>query len=394
MGSMFGVLPRRNLPRAFKKALLQPGYASRVFLKRFRSFLTYLFGNGYSAPPETVSLFLTYRCNLRCPMCGQWGEGGSFRSFDRATLAQELTIDEIRDLMEGLSSFSPNITLFGGEPMLYPGWIEVIKMVKDHGMRCNIVTNGVLLRRYIDEVIDSRLDELVFSLDGPEEVHDAMRGLKGTFRKAVEGLERLREVKSKKGLKRPIVSISCTIYEINYNRLIDLVDVAESVGAESLTFHHLLFLSREACDEHNRIFEPRFGNRCNDWYGFARDRLPEIDVDRLLEEIRRIKERSSPVKVSFYPNFIDEEIRRYYTGWDFIPTTYPNRCKGLWMTAYIFPDGSVRPYHSMEFIAGNIRQARFTKIWNNERYREYRRFVKKIKRFPVCSKGCTEFYRY
>ncbi len=170
--------------------------------------------------------------------------------------------------------------------------------------------------------------------------------------------------------------------------------MAEAAGAGSITFHHLLFLSRDACDDHNRIFEPRFGNRCNDWYGFVRDELPRIDVDRLLREMEEIQRMKTPVKVSFYPNFTEDEIRRYYGQWDFSPTSYSGRCKSLWMTAYIFPDGSVRPYHSMEFIPGNIRRERFTEIWNNERYREYRRFVKRIRRFPVCSRGCTELYRY
>ncbi len=390
---MFGILPRRNLPRALKKAFLQPRYATRVFLKRFISFLTYLFGRGYSAPPETVSLFLTYRCNLRCPMCGQWGEKGSFRSLGREVLSQGLTMDEIESLMDDLASFRPNLTLFGGEPMLYRGWIDVVRMAKARGMRVNIVTNGVLLKDLVDEVIDSGLDEVVLSLDGPEDVHDRMRGVRGTFRKAMEGLRGLKGMREK-GHRVPLVSINCTIYEENFHRLKELVPVAEAAGAGSITFHHLLFLSRDACDDHNRIFEPRFGNRCNDWYGFVRDELPRIDVDRLLREMEEIQRMKTPVKVSFYPNFTEDEIRRYYGQWDFSPTSYSGRCKSLWMTAYIFPDGSVRPYHSMEFIPGNIRRERFTEIWNNERYREYRRFVKRIRRFPVCSRGCTELYRY
>ena len=388
------MVPRRNIARTIKKAMTQPGYAISAFYKRFRSFLTYHLYDGYSAPPETISLFLTYRCNLRCPMCGQWGEKGSFKLLERDIVGEELGLRDIESFLEDIKGFRPNITLFGGEPMLYPYWIEVVEYTKASGMRCNIVTNGVLLKRYLDDIVRVGLDEVVFSLDGPEGVHDRMRGVKGSFKRAIEGFMGLKAVKEKRGRKRPIVTINCTIYEFNYDMLSQVVDVAEAIGADAITFHHLLFLSKEICDEHNRFFEPKFGRRCMDWYGFVREELPKIDVARLLEEMGKVKRRRTDINISFYPNFNEEEIRRYYTGWEFESDSYPNRCISPWMVAYIFPDGSVRPYHSMEFIPGNIKEARFTEIWNNKRYMEYRRTVKELKRFPVCSKGCTELYRY
>jgi MoaA/NifB/PqqE/SkfB family radical SAM enzyme len=64
------------------------------------------------------------------------------------------------------------------------------------------------------------------------------------------------------------------------------------------------------------------------------------------------------------------------------------------MTAYVMPDGAVRPYHTMNFSPGNVRKDDFMSIWNNKIYRSYRRLIKKRKNFPVCSKGCTELYRY
>ncbi len=388
------IIPRRNLLRSIGKALHQPDYAIKAFSKRFMSYMTYLLGMGYSAPPETISLFLTRRCNLRCPMCGQWGEKGSFKDLGEDVIKDELDAEEIRLLIDDINGFKPNITLFGGEPMLYPSWMDVVGYVKSHGMRCNMVTNGVLLDQYIDRIIKVGLDEIVFSLDGPEEVHDRMRGRKGTFKRAIKGFKGLQALKKERSLKKPIVSINSTIFEYNYDSIDEVRDVAEDIGADSITFHHLLFLSKEMCDRHNAIFEPRFGNRCMDWYGFVRDELPDIDVDELISKKRWVEEKKGGVKVFFYPNFTDDEIRRYYTDWEFLSDSYPNRCMSLWMAAYIFPDGSVRPYHSMEFIPGNIRETRFNEIWNNRRYREYRRTIRKIKRFPVCPKGCTEFYRY
>ncbi len=388
------IVPKKNLLRSLKKAFQQPGYAFDAFAMRFRSYLSYLFGRGYSAPPETISLFLTKRCNLRCHMCGQWGEQGSFKSLDNETVKEELDLKEIASLLDDLKTFKPNITLFGGEPMLYKNWIEVVEYAKGLGLRCNMVTNGILLKRYFEDIVRVGLDEIIFSLDGPEDVHDRMRGMKGAFRRAMEGFKILQDLKEKRGVNKPIITINCTIYECNFNYLEEVVNIAEDMGADAITFHHLLFLNKKHCDAHKAFFEPKFGNSCQDWYGFSRDDLPAIDTDKLVGVMKRIMNRKSDVNISFYPNFTDEEIKRYYTEWDFESDSYQNRCLSLWMAGYIFPDGSVRPYHSMEFVAGNIKERSFKEIWNNDKYREYRRTVREIKKFPVCAKGCTELYRY
>jgi len=59
-------------------------------------------------------------------MCGQWGDKGTFKSLESDVVKGELSIEEIKALLEDLKTFKPNITLFGGEPMLYRNWVEVV----------------------------------------------------------------------------------------------------------------------------------------------------------------------------------------------------------------------------------------------------------------------------
>jgi MoaA/NifB/PqqE/SkfB family radical SAM enzyme len=122
--------------------------------------------------------------------------------------------------------------------------------------------------------------------------------------------------------------------------------------------------------------------------------MPEIDIDFLVEKIKSVNSGHYRTNVSFYPNLSEAEIRQWYSRFEFESTSYKNRCLSLWLTAYIFPDGSVRPYHSMNYTPGNIRENKFTEIWNNVDYRNYRKYIKEHKRFAVCAKGCTEFFRY
>ena len=388
------MIPRKNLLRNFRKALTQPGYAWRSSVKRLRSFATYQFGNGYSAPPETVSLFLTFKCNLTCPMCGQWGDQGAFKDFPNEVLKKQLSREKLDALIDEFAAFQPNITLFGGEPMIYKDWTEVVARIKQRGMRCNMVTNGTLMSVYAERILDSGLDEIILSLDGTEDVHDVTRGANGTFEKLSRGVAEVARIRAQRGCREPRLNINCTIFETNYRNLSEIVEIADEIGADNINFHHLLFINQQMYDRHNEVFTENFGQITPDWAGFVWKELPEIDPEVLLESIEGITAMKSRVNVAVYPNFTPNEIRRYYTGFEFESSSYSNRCVSLWMTAYVMPDGNVRPYHTMNFSPGNVHDAPFMEIWNNDRYKGYRRHIRDRKRFPVCSKGCTELYRY
>jgi len=388
------MLPRKNLGRALRKALSQPGYAWENFVHRLKCTLSYHLFEGYSFGPETVSLFLTYHCNLKCAMCGQWGKNGAFRDFSHAILRERLTLAEIQELINDIRRYKPNITLFGGEPLLYPDWIEVLKMIKKSGLRCNMVTNGTLIERWAQDIVDLQMDEIIFSLDGPAAVHDAIRGVPGTYQQALRGFQLLRELKTQRKLSKPLVNINCTLTPQNIQYLEEIVAIADAMGCAGLTFHHLLFLERKTVTDFLTFFETQFHQLPSDWLGFATDQLPALDYELLIQKKHQIQKQKYPIDVAFFPNLTDAEVRQWYSQFPFRASSYQNRCMSLWATAYIFPDGSVRPYHTMNYTPGNIREHKFSTIWNNPDYRKYRKYIKHHKCFAVCAKGCTEFFRY
>lgn len=388
------MIPKKNIKRALIKYITQPRYAFRNFTRRLNSSLSYHLYNGVSYWPETISLFLTYACNLRCYMCGQWENDGAFKNFDKKTVKNRLTLEEIKVLINEVKHFKPNITLFGGEPTLYPNWVKVLEIVKSAGLKCNIVTNGVNLSRWAEEIVNLELDEIIFSLDGPEEIHNKIRRVPGTFKKSINGFHSVNNLKRAKDKKKPLININCTINEENYLFIDETISIAESIEADVLTFHHLLFLDTKTVTRFVTFFQKLFGQTPSDWSGFVIDNPPKIDVDVLIKKIHAINDRKNKTKVSFYPNFSDSEIRQWYTKFSFKANSYKNRCLSLWMTTYIFPDGSVRHYHTMNFSPGNIKFESFKNIWNNDLYKKYRNYIKKNKSFEVCTKGCTEFFRY
>lgn len=388
------MIPRRNLIRAIKKSIKQPGYAIQNLTKRIKALYAYKYGKGKSSWPETISLFITYRCNLKCKMCGQWGDQGVFKSYDKNTLSHQLSTESIRKLVKDVNFFKPNITLFGGEPMINPEIITIIKTIKDAGLRCNMITNGTLINKYAEQIVESGLDEIIFSLDGSAETHDSIRGIPGTYQKALSGFKKLNELKKAKGTKKPLININSTIFEHNHDVFIKTLEAAKEFYPDNFTFHHLLFLKDDEVKSFQHFFENKFGQNPYDWQGFAINSIPQIESEKIIQQISDIKKQKYDFNVSFYPNFNSNEIKKWYSQYSFSSKSYQNRCMSLWMTAYVFPDGNVRPYHSMNYDIGNIHQDTFPKIWNNEKFIKLRNYIKTNKCFKVCSKGCTEFFRY
>lgn len=325
-------------------------------------------------------------------MCGQWGIMGSSWNLSKDELNESLSIEDYKNLIDELSGFAPTLTLFGGEPLLYRDWWKIVSYAKERGLRCNIITNCTLLDKKdnAERMVGLGVDEIILSLDGPREIHDEIRSAPGTFDKVYKGLMRINSLKGSDG---PVLNINCALFEMNYMYLDEMIDVAEELQAGTITFHHLIFISKDVFDEHSRLFGELFKTSSPDWRGFVRDSLPKIDTEILLKKINTIKKNRHRTGVFFYPNYTEEEIREYYSSFYFQPKSYHNRCLSPWMVAYIFPDGSVRPCLSLNLSAGNIKVSSFSEIWNCDEYKSFRLDVKKRGGYPVCTR-CTEYYRF
>ena len=384
------LLPLKNLKRFAQKFFKQPGYASAVALKRLRGLAFYYFFNGFAPVPEALTLFLTHRCNLRCKMCGQWGESGVTKLLGGEEVNRELNIGDYRRLIDGFSGFKPGITLFGGEPLLYKDAPELIAYITAKGIHCLMITNGSLIAEVASKLVESGLDELNVSIDGNRETHDAIRGIPGIFDKITAGLKKLTQIKKECGVKKPLINLQCTISKYNYERLEEMLEVAASTGANSLTFHNLIFAPCELL-EGQKAIDDELKASSQAWQGF--NFVPEIDPEALYEKINLIRTKKYPFDVDFFPNFSRHGLIEYYLNPRYMPREYPARCLSPWLTAYIFPDGEVRPCLNSTFSFGNIKQTTFIKAWNSLEAQRFRKLLRKNKVFPLCVR-CTELYRY
>ena len=384
------MIPLHNIRRFLSKSVRQPLYAAGVLNRRLKAYFHYLYGGGRTSYPESVTLFLTHRCNLQCRMCGPWGREGVTRKQYPQYVNSEICVKDMKKIIDDLAAFRPNITLFGGEPLLYHGFAQVIKYIKEKGMHCLLITNGSMIEESARDIVESGLDELNISLDGGKELHDEIRGLPGLFEKIVKGLKKVQRIKAEMKKKMPIVNLQCTITKYNYEYLEQLPAAADRIGADSLTFHNLIFLDDNILEK-QKEFDSVLGSVSADWEGFKFE--PGIDPDALYNNITKILSVKHKFIVDFYPNFSREALMEYYIKTDYAGPGYSSRCASPWMAVYIFPDGEVKPCLNSSYSYGNIITDKFSNLWNNDKAVKFRSFLKKNRVFPVCAR-CTELYRY
>lgn len=388
-------LPR--IKRLSQIALTEPAYLGEQLrvrlLQRLNLGLSNLSG-GYSFTLRKLWLVLTYRCNLRCKMCGQWGEKGRSKEFLKETLEQELSLEELKKAIDDVSSFKPSIMLMGGEPLLYKDWYKLAKYIKEKKLRSEMTTNGMLLKENALGVVES-IDNLNISLDGPPRINDEIRGVEGAFLRVIEGIKLVNETKERLNVGKPYVNICCTISSENYQYLKEMVNFLEKEGVslDLLLFQHLEFVNRSTLEENKKVWEEEFGVRSDYWRAISGD-SGKIKVDILLKEIAEVK-REELANVScllFEPDFKEEESRSFYEDISLPLKRFKQKCFAPWLEAFIYPEGNV--WTCPGLVMGNVGEESLKAIWNEEKFRHLRRVLNQRKFFPVCSRCANHWHNW
>ncbi len=130
--------------------------------------------------PSRLNLRLLYGCNLRCRMCGQWGETGAYHGYPAARRQALLEVETIdRVLAELVPQGLRLVDMEGGETLLYPRFGELLALLRRRRLHVKFATNGTLLDRHAETIVAAGVRSVTVSLDGDREVHDRIRGLPG-----------------------------------------------------------------------------------------------------------------------------------------------------------------------------------------------------------------------
>lgn len=165
--------------------------------------------------PSVIHWMITSQCNLNCPHCF------SFKRKD-LNLAKNLIIaDKIIDLRV------KKVVISGGEPLVMPGILEIIGYLKKNNLVVRLDTNGLLLPKFINQLVKLQLDTIGISLDGSTpQIDQKMRLHKNHFQSVIKSLEKLKKTKTK-------VIIHTLATKINYNDIPEIANLLQKYPIES-----------------------------------------------------------------------------------------------------------------------------------------------------------------
>lgn len=366
--------------------------------------------------PTFVQLRLTNLCNLRCRMCGQWGDTGIFRgpsgdleappSGDAARLrdvlglSRQLSLEEHVRFLDEIAPFAPIVSLFGGEPLLYPDVIPLTRHAKARGLTLTMITNGSLLSRYADDLVEAGIDSIAVSFDGHPELHDRIRGQQGSYEKAAEGVRDVARARARLKRVRPLLLGIFPVTELNIEAVDESMDALNDLPLDGVNVGLRWFVPREAGHAYETVMRDEFGVEGSSWKGFEfswpggedagsprlRRLVDQLDALKWTRFLAGIRPRPW---VTFTPRIASHEVPAYLT--QHAPTFGHDLCPVAWYFSQVQPDGDVAFCGDFpDYVIGNIRQASFREIWHGPRATAFRERLKR-EPLPICARCCGSF---
>jgi radical SAM protein len=142
----------------------------------------------YGRTPRNVYWEMTIACDLACKHCR------ADAIHERDPL--ELTGDEARTMMRDIKAMGSMLILTGGDPMKRPDLFELIEYGRSIQLPLSITpsTTPTVTREAVRRFKELGISAMGVSLDGPTaEIHDAFRGVEGTFQHSMNDLAWARE---------------------------------------------------------------------------------------------------------------------------------------------------------------------------------------------------------
>jgi MoaA/NifB/PqqE/SkfB family radical SAM enzyme len=320
----------------------------------------------------------TMVCNQHCIVCCFYGEHGHRRSGE-GELSGGSLVEIVKRLAAAYKNYPwrPVVILSGGEPLLHPDIVILIRSLNQYGFRFAILTNLMdVPKKLLDQLLRANPAEIRISVDGTKQVHDMLRRTGGAFDGTIHCLRYLLE---RRNHRQTRITINCTLSRWNTEYLMDVFDIAKAEGI-GLNVQHLNFLTNKLMDAHEEVCYRLFGEPLR----------PRSHVDSFTEKeglcferaVRMLDSASREAKValSFLPSVPMHDISRYYADLD--GYTFADSCSAPWSIARIDSLGNLYPCY--EQIWGNLLRESLKTIWNGERARRFRRTIKIACLLPGC----------
>jgi MoaA/NifB/PqqE/SkfB family radical SAM enzyme len=309
-------------------------------------------------PLDSIAIALTMRCNLRCKMCGVWGSHIKDPPYEKILSI----LDNAYEL--GARRFDP----FGTELFMRNDTPDILAYANRIGFReIYDVSNGYLLNRPqlldILETIKSLV--IVVSIDGPEAIHDELRG-NGVYQKAVSSLREL----TRRGIKTSITSI---IMRPTLDHMNKIVDLAADLNISVISMQpYARDTAGPGCDHAMFEFKP--------------------DEKKIIEKkIKNILKYARQKNVIIYTENMLKYVAPYLAeGVNPFPI---KGCQVPSKTLVVDIEGNTNPCFAIKKKMGNINEMSLSSIWHSDIHRKLAKSALE-KKCPGCLRACGDVEGY
>lgn len=339
--------------------------------------------------PEWIVLGVNNLCNMSCKMCdvGIGYEGSNFYANLMGAKPLNMPLELAERIFQQTARHFPRTKIGYAftEPIIYPHLVESLRIAQGLGLYTSMTTNALKLRNLAEDLAEAGLDDIFISLDGPADVHNAIRGNRRSFEWAVEGMEKVFSLPG----RQPAVSVYCTITEWNIGRLREFLGFFQAMPLRAVGFMHTNFVTDEVAARHNAIYAGRYPATASN---MALMDLSRMDLGLLWEEVSAIQGMTLPFPVTFSPTFRDRgAMERFYTQPGEI---IGGVCNDAFRMMMVKSDGTVIPAHGRcyQHTVGNVHTQSLPEIWNSAQFGDFRQdLIRAGGLLPACARCCSAF---
>jgi MoaA/NifB/PqqE/SkfB family radical SAM enzyme len=322
----------------------------------------------YTLP--VVVLMPHSRCNCRCVMCDIWKANQNKQELTRADLARHL---------DGFRKFHVQWVVFsGGEALMHSNLWLLCELLAELNIKVSLLSTGLLLKQNASDIVQW-CHEVIVSLDGSREVHDAIRNVPRAYDRLAEGVAALRREALARD-RHVRVTARCVLQRRNFCDLPNIIAAAHELELEQISFL--------AADVSSTAF-----NRSQPWDG---ERVADValSAEEVVQFEHVLEETFARWHEDFATGFVAESkeklrrLVRYYAALNGDGDFAGNHCNAPWVSTVVEADGTVRPcfFHGA---LGNIHEQSLDEILNSPQAIAFRRNLD-VRGDPICRKCvCT-----
>lgn len=203
---------------------------------------------------EALSVCVNTKCGMSCKMCDigiQNQEASLYQNLQGGGQNEILDPGLLIRRCKESGKMPQMIHLVGTEPTLYRELPMLIQSLKELEKQVLVTTNGIHLKEMLVPMLDAGVDKILISIDGPERLHDEIRGRKGLFAQIMQVLkEHQKEIKKaeKRGFE---VAACCAVTPMNYLYLPEMVQEIGKQGIRNIWCTHMNYVDVHIAKLHN-----------------------------------------------------------------------------------------------------------------------------------------------